>query len=277
VRHKEGSFTGLGGLNVYYQCWLPETDPRAIFVVAHGYAEHSGRYQNLVTYFVPKGYAVYALDHRGHGRSEGSRARVDDFNEYVEDLRTFFELVRSRHADLRTFLVGHSMGASISVAYALKHQNDLDGLVLSGCVIPPSDPEKLAEVNALTPPRTGDLSYALSRDPAVGEAYRNDPLVTYRPPAERPAPTAQRPASAAGAMQRPPLYDRAGEIRLPLLIMAGTASSLGDGPRSAAFFEVAGSADKTLKLYDGLLHEIFNEPEHPQVMADMRTWLEARL
>lgn len=277
MQHAEGQFRGLKDLNIYYQRWLPEGEPRAVLLLAHGYAEHSGRYMNLVNYFVPRGYAVFALDHRGHGRSEGPRARVDDFDEYVVDLKTFFDLVREEAAGQKVVLVGHSMGASVSVAFALRHQAELAALVLSGCVIAPSDPEKLAELAARTPPRVADLSYALSRDPAVGETYRNDPLVTYRPPSETPAARQERPGSAAAAMQRPPLYERAGEIKLPTLMMAGTGSPLGDGPRSEAFYEALGASDKTLKLYEGLLHEIFNEPEHPQVMRAMEAWLSERL
>jgi alpha-beta hydrolase superfamily lysophospholipase len=277
MRHFEGSFDGVKGLKIYYQAWLPEGAPKATLVVAHGYAEHSGRYKNLVNCLVPSGYAVYALDHRGHGRSEGPRTQVDDFDDYVLDLKTFVEIVRERSAAPKLILVGHSMGASISVAYVLRFPNDLDALVLSGCVIAPTDPELLAQVHARTPPRVGDLSQALSRDPAVGEAYRNDPLVTYVPPSEQPRREGAPSTSAAAAMRRPALFDRAGEVRLPVLMLAGTASPLGDGPRSEAFHAALGSSDKTLKLYEGLLHEVFNEPEHPQVFADVEAWLREHL
>jgi alpha-beta hydrolase superfamily lysophospholipase len=266
--HSEGSFRGLQDFNIYYQRWLPQGLPRAVLLVAHGYAEHSGRYMNLVDHFVPKGYAVYALDHRGHGRSDGERVEVDSFDDYLVDLKTFFDLVRSEQPAPKIFLVGHSMGAAISTAYVLRHQLELDGLVLSGGGITPNDPERAARIAAKTPPRTGDLSSTLSRDPAVIEAYVNDPLVYT-------GPLPGRRSALAGL--RSQLPDRVKEIKLPVLIMAGAASPLGDGPRSEALFEDVGSPDKTLKLYPELMHEIFNEPEHPQVFADMEAWLEHHL
>ena len=261
MRQREGRFRGEKDFSIFYQAWLPEGDAKAVLLVAHGYAEHGGRYGNLVAYFVPRGYSVYALDHRGHGRSEGERVYVDHAGEYLADLKTFFDLVQREQPALPIVLVGHSMGATISTAYAARHQHELAGLILSGGGI----------LTEKAPPRPPDLDLAatLSRDPAVAEAYRNDPLVYRGPPRwGEHSPLAELRAR---------LPEEARRITLPILIMAGSASPLGDGPRSEALYEVVGSADKTLKLYDGLMHEIFNEPEHPLVMADMEAWLEAQL
>ena len=259
MQWREGSFRGHENYRIYYQCWAPDGDIRAVLLVAHGYAEHSGRYQNLVDYVVPRGYAVYALDHRGHGRSDGERVQVGHYDEYLTDLKTFFDLVRKEHQDKKIFLIGHSMGAAISTAYAARYQHELDGLILSGGGL----------TTASTPPRPAnlDLAATLSRDPAVVQAYRDDPLV-YR----GPAPSGR---DSALAQMRESLPALAPGITLPILIMAGSASPLGDGPRSQALFDAVGSTDKTLKLYDGLMHEIFNEPEHKQVLADMEAWLTA--
>jgi lysophospholipase len=259
--HREGSFKGLKDYNIYRQCWLPEGAPRAVLLVAHGFGEHSGRYQNLVDYFQPLDYAIYALDHRGHGKSDGLRVEVDDYGDYVADLKTFFDLVRKENASGDIFLVGHSMGASIATAYAAQYQDDLAGLILSGGGI----------ATNTTPPRPAGLELAdtLSRDPAVVEAYRNDPLVYHGA-----LPTGR---DSAMAQMRERLPELVGMIRLPILVMAGAASPLGDGPRSEALFEAVSSPDKTLKLYPDLLHEIFNEPEWPNVMDDMAAWLEERI
>lgn len=259
IRHSEGRFQGLRDFNIYYQSWLPAGDARAVLLVAHGYAEHSGRYQNLADYFVPQGYAIEALDHRGHGRSDGERVQVDSYTDYLVDLKTFFDLVHAKHPDLPIYLLGHSMGAAISTAYAAKYQHELAGLILSGGGI----------ATDAAPPRplSLDLASTLSTDPAVVEAYKNDPLVYHGPP-----PSGR---GAGMAEMRTALPGLAPRITLPILIMAGSASPLGDGPRSQALYDAVGSPDKTLKLYPGLMHEIFNEPEHEQVMADLEAWLNA--
>ena len=261
MRHREGSFKGKNDYNIYYQRWLPEGAPRAILMVSHGFAEHSGRYQNLVDYFVPLDYSVYALDHRGHGKSDGERVQVDSYDDYIADLKTFFDLIRTENPGEDVFLVGHSMGASIATAYAAHYQGELAGLVLSGGGI--------ATDKAAPRPAGLELADTLSRDPAVVEAYRNDPLVYHgAPPAGR---------DSAMAQMRDRLPELARTITLPILVMAGAASPLGDGPRSEALFETVASRDKTLKLYPELLHEIFNEPEWPDVMADLEAWLDRHI
>ena len=258
---REGSFKGLKDYSIYYQRWLPEGAPRAVLLVAHGFGEHSGRYQNLVDYFQPLDYAIYALDHRGHGKSDGARVEVDDYGDYVMDLKTFFDIARKENAHEDIFLVGHSMGAGIATAYTAQYQDELAGLILSG--------GGLATDTAPPRPAGLDLADTLSRDPAVVEAYRNDPLVYHGP-----LPTGR---DSAMAQMRERLPDLAKKISLPILVMAGAASPLGDGPRSEALFETVSSPDKTLKLYPDLLHEIFNEPEWPNVMDDMSAWLEKRI
>lgn len=260
MEQREGSFRGHKDLNIYYQCWLPDGDAMVVLLVAHGYAEHSGRYQNLVDYFVPKGYAVYALDHRGHGRSDGERVQVDHYTDYLVDLKTFFDLVRGENPGLKVFLVGHSMGAMISLTYAAKYQDELDGLILSGGGIPSGRPRAQREAF--------DLAEALSRDRAVVEAYRNDPLVYHGPPRFSRESEMGKMGGELGQL--------APSVKLPILIMAGSASPLGEGEGSRALYDVVGSEDKTLKLYEELLHEIFNEPEHREVMSDMYVWLSER-
>ncbi len=262
-QHEEGTFEGERGLRLYWQCWLPQDAPRAVLLVAHGYAEHSGRYGNLVNYFVPRGYAVYALDHRGHGRSEGARVEIEDYDDYLKDLKTFFDLVRGRQPDLPVFLVGHSMGGGIATAYTVHHQDELAGLVISGSGIVKPGSQPAAR------PAHLELADTLSRDPKVAEDYRNDPLVYLGPRPERSV------AATRGVAQR--TAEGAKQIRLPLLVMVGDASPLGEGPRGQDLYETVASTDKELHRYPDLLHEIFNEPEHPVVMADMERWLLAHL
>jgi alpha-beta hydrolase superfamily lysophospholipase len=273
MKHREGKFKGLKNFSLYYQCWLPEVSPKAVLLVAHGLAEHSGRYKNLVNYFVPKGYAVYALDHRGHGKSDGVRCYVDRFSDYLADLKTFFDMVRKEHKGAKIFLVGHSMGATIAIAYAIEHQKELAGLIVSGASLVASSSVSpallaMAGVISVLAPKMGvtvlDAS-AISRDKAVVDAYVNDPLV-YR--GKLPA----RMGAELAKMWKT-LPEQMPEIKLPVLIMHGSADHLADPRGSKLLYERAGSKDKTLKLYDGFYHEIFNEPEHKRVMADVEAWL----
>jgi acylglycerol lipase len=273
MNHKEGKFVGYKGLKLYYQYWLPDKKPKAVLLVAHGLAEHSGRYKNLVNYFVPKGYAIYALDHRGHGKSEGTRSYVDNFNDYLTDLKTFFDMVRKDNKNARIFLFGYSLGGTIATAYAVEHQEDLAGLILSGSSLVPTtsvSPALLAMagiVSALLP-KMGvtvlDASF-ISRDKAVVDAYVNDPLV-FR--GKVPART-----GAELARMWKQLPEQMPRIKLPVLIMHGFADQLADPRGSKLLFERVGSKDKTLKLYDNCYHEICNEPEREQVFVDMETWL----
>ena len=261
MKHSESNFAGLGGLNIYTQSWLPDGDPRATILLVHGYGEHSGRYRNLVEWFVPRGYAIYALDHRGHGKSDGERVHIDSFTDYLVDLETYRQIVREAQPSGKHFLLGHSMGAMIAIAYAPAHLDQFDGLIISG--------GGLATDRTPPTPQSPDLAATVSRDPAVVQAYRDDPLVYHgSPPPGR---------AAASKDTRAQLASLARSITMPIIIMAGADSPLGDGPRSEALFEAVSSSDKTLKLYPELYHEIFNEPEHPVVMADLEAWLDARL
>ena len=273
MKHKEGKFKGFKNFDLYYQCWLPDGSPKAVLLVAHGLAEHSGRYKNLVNYFVPKGYAVYALDHRGHGKSEGMRSYVDRFSDYLADLKTFFDMVHKEHKDAKIFLVGHSLGGTLAVPYAVEHQQELAGVITSGASLVASStvsPALIAiagVVSALLPKMGVTVLDAstISRDKAVVDAYVNDPLV-YR--GKVPART-----GAELARMWKQLPERMSKIKLPVLIMHGSADQLSDPAGSKLLYERVGSKDKTLKLYDGFYHEIFNEPEHKKVMADVEAWL----
>ena len=277
MKHLEGKFKGRKDLSLYYQSWLPAQGPKAILLVVHGFAEHSGRYMNIVNHFVPKGYAVYGLDHRGHGRSEGLRGYVERFSYYLDDLKTFFDIVRSEHDDAKVFIVGHSMGGAIATAYAVEHQDEFDGLILSGAGLKMSNCSlrmlvPLVRILSMLLPKMGitfiDVS-TISRDEDVVEAYVNDPLVYWG------KIRARLGGELAMVMQKLPY--QMPEIVLPILIMHGTADRLVDPEGSRLLYEKVSSEDKTLKLYNGFYHEIFNEPGREQVSKDMEGWLNTRL
>jgi acylglycerol lipase len=277
MKHIEGTFKEPRGLNLFYQYWLPDQNPKAVLMIVHGLAEHSSRYTNIVNYFVPRAYAVCGFDYRGHGKSEGLRCYTDRFSDYVSDVRAFFEKVHQEHSNLKIFLVGHSMGATIAVAYAVKYQHDLAGLIISGVGLKPGSSispalKAVARLISVLSPKMGLTvldATAISRDKAVVDAYVNDPLV-YRGKI-----TARLGAEMINTIDKLPSLIP--EIKLPIIIMHGTEDRLCNPEGSQILYNRVGSRDKTLKLYKGFYHEIFNEPEHEKVMADVETWLSAHI
>ncbi|MBU2608691.1 MAG: lysophospholipase [Chloroflexi bacterium] len=277
MRHIEDSFAGQKNFRLHYQGWLPDNEPRAVLLVVHGLAEHSGRYRNIADYFVPRGYAVYGLDHQGHGESKGKRGYIERFSHFVDDLATFLRLIHRKHPATRVFLVGHSVGGTIATTYAIRHQNDIDGLILSGATLKPGASISagviiVARILSLFLPKMGleaiDAS-AISQNKAVVDAYINDPLV-YRGKI-----SARLGGELLKAMQT--LSSQMPEIHLPILIMYGTADRLSEPSGSQMLYERVSSKDKTLIPYEGFHHEIFNEPERELVFADMEAWLAARM
>lgn len=277
MNNNTGIFTGQNNLELFYRVYEPEGNITAIIIPVHGLCEHSGRYMNLVNYFVPRGYALYIPDQRGHGQSAGKRSYVERFEYYSRDLKTFVDLVRTEKPSRKIFLVGHSIGGLVAVSYALEHQSEFDGLILSGATIRPGASVTktqifLAHLLAFLAPKFGvdkiDAS-AISRDKRVIEAYENDSLV-YRGKI-----SAKMGMELLKAMQK--LRKNMAEISLPVLIMSGTMDSLSDPQSSRDLFDGISSEDKTLNFYEGYYHEIFNEPGREGVFVDMEYWLSVHL
>ena len=277
MKHQEGFFKGVRDANIYYQSWLPESEPRAILLIVHGLAEHSDRYENVVNHFVPLGYAVYGIDHLGHGKSEGERVHVKSFDDYTNTLKAYFDKVRGSQPGKPIFLVGHSMGGLISAVYLLDHQAELAGAVLSGPAV--KIPKYVTPVilfmgkmlSALVP-KYGLLpldANGVSRDPSVVQAYVSDSLV------HRGKATARLAAEMLKAMQT--ITAQAARITLPILIVQGSADRLVNPAGAQMLYDAVSSVDKEIKIYDGLYHEVFNEPEHDKVLRDVEIWLESHL
>ncbi|MGD9527871.1 alpha/beta hydrolase [Pseudonocardia sp.] len=270
----DGCLQGAGGVELFWQGWLPEGEPTAILLVAHGLGEHSGRYRTVVDTLLPDGWAVYGLDHRGHGRSGGPRAHIEDYDHWLADFDTFRKAVVARHPGLPVFLLGHSMGGQIALAYALDHQDDLAGLVLSAPAlantsVPRPLQQVLKGVARVAPtlrPKVLDLD-KISKDPEIVAGYHADPYVFHG--------NATLGLAAALLRRFEDLPDRARELRLPVLIMHGTEDALTDPAGSRRLEATCGSPDRTVRYYDGLWHEIFHEPERERPLGDLRGWLAA--
>jgi acylglycerol lipase len=265
---------GCGEAKLYAQAWLPDRDPDTILVISHGLAEHSGRYAGLAERLVARGHGVYALDHRGHGRSSGPRANIERFSYLVSDLGAFFGRAQRQHPGATAFLVGHSMGGAVALGVALRSPVGLKGLALSAPALAPGEPVssfKAFTVRMLSKfaPNTGALTLpatAISRDPAVVRAYESDPLV-FR--GAIPARTLVELLDAMGTFP-----DAAPSLRVPVLVQHGTADRLVPLAAVRPVYERLGSPKlRTIRLYEGLFHEAYNEPEREQVLADLEAWI----
>ncbi len=269
-------FLTSDGVEIFEQYWQPSGQPRAAVAIIHGYGEHSGRYAHVVTYLVDHGFAVAALDLRGHGRSAGRRGDTPMFDAYVQDVEQFLGCVRQRYAELPLFVLAHSMGGTILIAYIIKHQPELAGSILCGALLKaPSLPVGLRRVMAILAkwlPRLPTIklpSDHISRDPVVVQAYRDDPLVYH---GRMPARVADGLLAACEWIGQHMI-----QVRLPLLIMHGTADVLADPDGSRNLATQARTSDTTLHLWDDLYHELLNEPEKAEVMALIVDWCEVRL
>ena len=278
MEHEEGFLNENSDHKIYYQCWLPEGNLKAVLLVVHGLAEHCGRYMNLVNRFVPLGYGVYTFDLPGHGKSYGERVFINRFEDYTQALAIFRNKVKALHNEAPLFLVGHSMGSLVSTVFLAKHQEGFSGAVLSGsgAVKVPDNISSATifagKIFSVLMPKIGLIGLdvnGVSRDPSVVKAYVEDPLV------HTGKTTARLAAEILRAMQGIPKM--AAQITLPILMIQGGADRLVDPEGAKMLFETVQSPDKTIKIYEGLYHEIFNEPERDQVLADVEGWLESHL
>jgi acylglycerol lipase len=277
MHHLEGHMDGPRGEKIYYQAWLPVGEAKAVLLLLHGLGEHSGRYSNFVNFFVSHSFAVYAADHIGHGKSGGEREYVDNFSELISVPASYHQKVSQWQKGKPVFLAGHSLGGLIALALLLDHQEHFTGAILSAPAV--VIPDQLNWVTILASrilskvaPKLGVdklKTHNLSRDPDVVRAYQEDPLVFK---AKTPARMA-----AEGIDNIQKISSRLGEVSLPLLILQGSQDVMINPSASQLVYDCTGSADKTLRMYTGLYHEIFNEPEREQVFADILAWLEERI
>ena len=272
-----GSFGGVLDRRIFWRSWEPDDGvARAVIVLAHGLGEHSGRYDHVVARLVGEGYAVHTADHRGHGRSDGPRAFIEDMDNVVADVDTLVDQAVAAQPGVSVFMLGHSMGGLIALRYALAHQERLTGLILSAAMAQldavPKPLELVGRALSVIAPRAPLIaidSALVSRDASVVEGYRSDPLVHH---GKVPARTAVQLADTVGSFP-----DTVGAITVPTLILYGTADGLCPPAGSVMLGERIGAADKTVTAYEGLFHEILNEPERETVLEDIVGWLGVRV
>lgn len=272
----EETVTASDGLRLFVRRY--EVDgAKAGVVIAHGFGEHSGRYDALTRHLTSNGYSVTVYDHRGHGLSDGLPGHVESFSEYDDDLERVLKLENERVGSRPVFLIGHSMGGLIALRFAARRGDQVAGVAVSAPLIAvavsvPAHKIMIAKVGARFSPRMrvdNEINPShLSRDPEVGRAYAADPLVNRKV-------SAKWFAEATKAMQE--AADWAPRIQTPLLVMHGTEDRLASVDATKRLFERAGSSDKELVIYPGYYHELFNEPEKEEVFERVTQWLDRRV
>jgi alpha-beta hydrolase superfamily lysophospholipase len=276
MKHYAETVDGSGHCSLYYQCWYPEESSQAVVVLVHGLGGHSGLFQTVVDYLVPQGYAVYALDLRGHGRSMGQRGHINSWQEFRADLQRFLQQIQAQHRCCPYILWGHSLGGTIALDYALHFPDDIQGLILTapalgkvriaplklavGCLL-----SKIAPRFSL---KVGIRTDAGSRDPAVVAAIAADPLRhTYG--------SARLATEFLATVNW--IYAHANELTIPLLIMHGSGDRVTLPEGSRAFFQRVIFPDKQHHEYPGSYHDVFMDLDYHTMFRDLDVWLDAHL
>ncbi|PWK61751.1 alpha-beta hydrolase superfamily lysophospholipase [Aminobacter sp. AP02] len=271
----EETFDGKGDLKIFLRSWQPKGKPRAVIVICHGVNSHGGQYGWSAEQFVARGFAVFALDLRGRGKSDGERFYVEDVADYVSDVAGAIRIAKQRNAGLPLFLLGHSAGGVVSSVYTLENQSELTGFICESFAFQvPAPGFALAAIKGLShiAPRLPVLKLKnedFSRDPQVVEDLNDDPLIAHE---AQPALTV---AALVRADER--LREAFPEITLPVLIMHGTSDKATVCHGSEFFYETVGSKDKTLKLYEGHYHDLLADIGKEGVVADIAGWIDKHL
>ena len=256
-------FAGSEG-SIHYERWAPDGPARRIVVVVHGYAEYAARYGHLAERLMADGAVIYGEDHMGHGRSDGERALITDFEHVVDDLRTLVDIAQAEHPRLPVVMIGHSMGGLLASRFAQEYPNDVAGIVLLGAVIGDWNWAREALAQPELPPATTDFS-GMSRDADAVEAYATDPLI-YRGRYKRPLLEAE-----VIALDR--FRAQVSALSMGVLFCHGTDDPFVDYRTSLEAVQSMPSEDKTIRLYEGARHELVNETNRDEVIDEIAAFV----
>lgn len=272
---KEGTFEGVGGIKIATRTWQPEGAVRGAMVLVHGFNSHSGYFAWAAERFAGDGFAVYALDHRGRGKSGGERFYVDKFSDWLADVDKLVGIARSENPGVPIYMLGHSVGGVIASSYVYEHQTEIAGLICESFAFDVGLPQlvqlALEGASYLIPhlPVYSLKNEIFSRDPKVVEQMNSDPLIKDE---KQPAETAAEVLKAAARLK-----DNMPKITVPVFIIHGTDDKATRYEGSQYFYDHVGSRDKTLKLYEGGYHDLLNDIDKQTVMADILAWVNERI
>lgn len=277
ARHKTYSFPSRGQ-SLHAQKWWPDSGyPKAVLVAVHSWSSHSGRFAGLAEHLTRAGYAVYAFDFPGHGKSEGPRAHIDDFDHWVADLTTFIEVVHNELRSVPFFLLGAGVGGLATATYLSTHHNDVDGAIFNACALAEGENIKplhrwLAWILGSLIPRLPVTQITspqlLTRDPDEVTLLQRDELMWF---GKMTAGTGKQLMLAIARIGK-----SLGNIQLPFLVQQGMADSLVSPACGEAIYHQGSGIDKTLKEYPGALHDLLHETIRETVYEDIRGWLDGR-
>lgn len=268
------------GTKFFMQGWEPENaNPKALVLLVHGLGEHTARYAHVGKALTDAGYALASFDLRGHGKSGGARGHASSLDAYMQDIRQFVRLMEKRYPNLPHFMYGHSLGGLLTLAYSIQYGKHLRGVLVTGPGLRSSLQEQKAKVamvrllGSVLPTMTvqsGLDAATVSRDTAIVETYKNDPLIHY-------STSLGFGKAALSAVDL--CFARAGDFPVPLLMIHGKADKIAYSSGSEEFARLVSAAgqDVTLKLWDDLYHEVHNEPEKEEVFQYMIAWLDRYL
>jgi alpha-beta hydrolase superfamily lysophospholipase len=271
----EGTLEGSGGIRLFFRSWRPFAMPRGVVAIVPGFNSHSGYYAWVGNQLASHDLSVYAVDLRGRGKSDGERFYVEKFADYADDIAALIDHVKFREPGLPVFLLGHSAGGVLACLYALDRPGELSGLISESFAFQTPAPEfALAVLKGLghIAPHAHVLRLKnedFSRDPGVLEALNSDPLIAHE---TQPTRTV---AELVRADER--LKKEFPALSIPLLILHGAADKAARPNGSQFFYDTAGSADKTLKFYEGSYHDPLNDLDKETVLKDIENWIAERL
>jgi len=277
LRKKTGTFTGEKGFSIFYRHCEPEGESKAVTVLVHGYAVHSGRFTPFAEVLNKAGYDVFGMDLRGHGKSDGTPGDIEAFDFCAADLLKFIELIKGQNPGKKVFLIGHSMGGSISCLFASKYHDRINGLVIASSLVHMSQdiPEilkKLARILAKIIPKM-PMEYfhieGLSRIHENIEEYRKDPLIYNGKVRSRMG------VHMLSLAQLVP--DWISGVKLPMFIIHGGGDPIIAPGGSKELYDAAASEEKTFRIFPGLYHDVFYEPEVDEVTGAIIEWLDERV
>ena len=275
MNNKISCFQTEKDIRIYYHKQIPP-DAKGLIIISHGFGEHCGLYEEFMDFLIKNGYDVCAYDHRAHGYSEEERGHIDQFEFFVEDMAVVVRHLKQEHQDLPLFIFGHSMGGLIAFNYGILHPDGIQGQVFTGPAVgrPVGTgfiPGRLFTLLKRYFARVKIyplLARKGTRNKVFRAKHKDDPYMLQYGTVGFFCEFLYRGITVAQA--------NASSYRLPVLFLHGKADRIIPYRASVEIFEQISSEDKTLKLYEGLWHELVREPEREEVWMDILAWLELR-